>query len=102
MSATVTIAKGDLTPGTPKLVMVEGVPVCVAMIEGEVFAISDTCTHSDASLSEGELDGSLIECWLHGAQFDMRSGEVVTPPATAPAMKFNVQVDGEDVTISKN
>lgn len=99
---TTTLAKSELTPGTPKLVMVEGTPVCVAMIDGEVFAIADTCTHSDASLSEGELNGSLIECWLHGAEFDMRTGEAVTPPATAPARKFHVHVDGEDVTISKN
>lgn len=98
---TTTFAKSDLTPGTPKLVMVEGTPVCVAMIDGEVFAIADTCTHSDASLSEGELNGSLIECWLHGAEFDMRTGEAVTPPATAPSRKFHVHVDGEDVTISK-
>lgn len=100
MSAT--IQKSDLTPGTPKLVMVDDVPVCVALIENDVYAIGDTCTHSDASLSEGELNGSLIECWLHGAEFDMRTGEVMTPPATAPATKFHVHVDGEAVTISKN
>ncbi len=99
---TATISKSDLTPGAPKLVMVDGTPVCVALIDGEVYAIGDTCTHSDASLSEGDLNGSLIECWLHGAEFDMRTGEAVTPPATAPAKKFHVNVDGEDVTISRN
>jgi len=99
---TITIPKSELIPGSPKLVMVDGIPVCVALIDGEVFAIGDTCTHSDASLSEGDLDGSLIECWLHGAQFDMRTGAAVTPPATAPAQKFHVNVDGEDVTISRN
>jgi 3-phenylpropionate/trans-cinnamate dioxygenase ferredoxin subunit len=97
-----TFPKSELIPGAPKLVMVDGTPVCVAMIDGEVFAIGDTCTHSDASLSEGELSGSLIECWLHGAEFDMRTGEAVTPPATAPATKFHVHVDGENVTISRN
>lgn len=99
---TTTFPKSELIPGTPKLVMVEGIPVCVAIVDGEVYAIADTCTHSDASLSEGELNGPLIECWLHGAEFDLRTGEVVTPPATAPATKFKVHVDGEDVTISKN
>ncbi len=96
-----TIKKSELTPGVPKLVMVDDTPVCVALIDGEAFAIGDTCTHSDASLSEGELNGSLIECWLHGAEFDMRTGEAVTPPATAPAKKFDVHIDGEDVTISR-
>ena len=97
-----TIQKSDLTPGTPKLVMVDNTPVCVALIDGNVYAIADTCTHSDASLSEGELNGALIECWLHGAEFDMRTGEAVTPPATAPVAKFHVTIDGENVTISKN
>lgn len=99
---TTIIQKSELTPGTPKLVMVDGTPVCVALIDGDVYAIADTCTHSDASLSEGELNGSLIECWLHGAEFDMRTGEAVTPPATTPAKKFQVNVDGEDVTITRN
>ena len=99
---TTTFPKSELTPGTPKLVMVEGVPVCVALVDGEVYAIADTCTHSDASLSEGELNGPLIECWLHGAEFDVRTGEAVTPPATAPVAKFHVHIDGEDVTITKN
>ncbi|MFM8254650.1 MAG: non-heme iron oxygenase ferredoxin subunit [Actinomycetota bacterium] len=95
------IQRSELTPGAPKLVMVDGTPVCVALIDDEIFAIGDTCTHSDASLSEGELNGSLIECWLHGAEFDMRTGEAVTPPATAPAKNFDVHIDGEDVTISR-
>ena len=99
---TTTFPKSELVPGAPKLVMVEGTPVCVAIIDGDVHAIGDTCTHADASLSEGELSGALIECWLHGAQFDMRTGEAVTPPATAPAKKFLVDIDGENVTISKN
>ena len=44
---TITIPKSELIPGSPKLVMVDGIPVCVALIDGEVFAIGDTCTHSD-------------------------------------------------------
>jgi 3-phenylpropionate/trans-cinnamate dioxygenase ferredoxin subunit len=99
---TTTFAKSELTPGVPKLVMVEGTPVCVALFEERVYAIADTCTHSDASLSEGELDGPLIECWLHGAQFDIRTGAVATPPATAPATTFHVEVHGDEVTVTKN
>jgi 3-phenylpropionate/trans-cinnamate dioxygenase ferredoxin subunit len=97
-----TFSKSELTPGVPKLVMVDGVPVCVALFEDQVYAIGDTCTHSDASLSEGEMNGPLIECWLHGAEFDIRTGAVATPPATAPATKFHVTIDGEKITISKN
>jgi len=97
-----TFSKSELTPGVPKLVMVDGVPVCVALFEDQVYAIGDTCTHSDASLSEGEMNGPLIECWLHGAEFDIRTGAVATPPATAPATKFHVTIDGENITISRN
>ena len=97
-----TFSKNELTPGVPKLVMVDGVPVCVALFEDQVYAIGDTCTRSDASLSEGEMNGPLIECWLHGAEFDIRTGAVATPPATAPATKFHVTIDGENITISKN
>ena len=99
---TTTFAKSELTPGAPKLVMVEGVPVCVALFEDQVYAIGDTCTHSDASLSEGEMNGPLIECWLHGAEVDIRTGAVATPPATAAATKFQVTIDGDNVTISKS
>lgn len=96
-----TIQRSELNPGVAKLVMVDGTPVCVALIDGDIYAIGDTCTHSDASLSEGEIKGSLIECWLHGAEFDLRTGEAVTPPATAPAIQFHVDIDGENVTISR-
>jgi len=77
-----------------------GTPVCVTRIGDEVFAIADTCSHSDASLSEGEVSDYKIECWLHGAQFDLRSGEVVTPPASIPVEVFDVIREGDTIKIS--
>ena len=68
-------------------------------IGNEVFAVDDTCSHSDASLSEGEVLDFKIECWLHGAEFDLRTGEAVTPPAVAPIKVYPVSVDGDSVTI---
>nr|MBP6147612.1 non-heme iron oxygenase ferredoxin subunit [Candidatus Planktophila sp.] len=73
----------------------------VARIGDEVFAIGDTCSHSDASLSEGDITDYKIECWLHGAEFDLRSGEALTPPAVMPVQKYSVRVDGDSVTIEK-
>jgi nitrite reductase/ring-hydroxylating ferredoxin subunit len=67
----------------------------------EVFAIGDTCSHSDASLAEGDITDFKIECWLHGAEFDLRTGKALTPPATAPVHKYSVSVDGDSVTIEK-
>jgi 3-phenylpropionate/trans-cinnamate dioxygenase ferredoxin subunit len=52
-------------------------------------------------LSEGDVTGFKIECWLHGAEFDLRSGEALTPPAVMPVKKYSVRVDGDSVTIEK-
>jgi len=76
------LAFDSLIEGKPVAVEVEGVQVCVAKVGDEVFAVADTCTHSEASLSEGEITGGKIECWLHGAEFDLRTGKALTPPAT--------------------
>jgi len=84
----------------PVKIDLDGTPVCVTRIGDEVFAIADTCSHSDASLSEGEVTDFKIECWLHGAEFDLRSGEVVTPPASIPVEVFNVSRSGDAVIIS--
>ncbi len=76
-----------------------GQSICVARIGDEVFAIGDTCTHSDASLSEGDITGTRIECWLHGAEFDVRTGEAVGLPATEAVKSYHVHIDSDAVTI---
>ena len=95
------LTKSDLLEGKPSKVLLGDTPVCVAKIAGEVFAIADTCSHSDASLSEGDLTDHQIECWLHGASFDLRTGQALTPPAVAPVETFHVQDNGNTVVISK-
>ena len=75
--------------------------VCVARIGDAVFAVADICRHAEASLSEGDIKDYKIECWLHGAEFDLRSGEVLTPPAFEAIETFAVVRDGDTVTISK-
>jgi len=91
----------DLVPGKPVKVTLGNKDVCVARVGDEVFAVADICTHSEASLSEGEISNLQIECWLHRAQFDLRTGEAVTPPATEALETFEVQRDGDTVTISE-
>lgn len=90
----------SLVSGKPVAIDVDGVAVCVARIGDEVFAVEDTCTHSEASLSEGEITGTKIECWLHGAEFDLRTGEALTPPATAALKTFKVEVNGNQVVVT--
>ena len=89
----------SLSDGQPVKVEKNGRTICVTRIGNEVFAVDDTCSHSDASLSECEVLDFKIECWLHGAEFDLRTGEAVTPPAVAPIKVYPVSVDGDSVTI---
>jgi 3-phenylpropionate/trans-cinnamate dioxygenase ferredoxin subunit len=88
-----------MTSGKPLRIEKNGESICVARVGDQVFAIGDTCSHSDASLSEGDITDFKIECWLHGAEFDLRSGEALTPPATAPVKSYLVTVDGDSVTV---
>ena len=94
------IAFDSLVSGKPVAIEVDGVAVCVARIGDEVFAVEDTCTHSEASLSEGEITGTKIECWLHGAEFDLRTGQALTPPASAALKTFKVEVNGNQVVVT--
>ena len=89
-----------LVEGKPFAIDVDGVAVCVARVGDEVFAVADTCSHSEASLSEGEITGTKIECWLHGAEFDLRTGEALTPPATESLKSFKVERNGNQLTIT--
>jgi 3-phenylpropionate/trans-cinnamate dioxygenase ferredoxin subunit len=91
----------SLIDGKPVAIDLNGKAVCVTRVGDEVFAVADTCTHSDASLSEGEVNGFKIECWLHGAEFDLRSGAALTPPATQALQSFKVQRNGNQLVISE-
>jgi 3-phenylpropionate/trans-cinnamate dioxygenase ferredoxin subunit len=86
----------DLKPGMAVRVTAGGVPVAVFNIEGEFFAIADTCSHEEASLSEGYVDEDIVECPKHGAMFHIPTGEVRSLPATHSVAKFSTLVeDGE-------
>ncbi len=89
----------ELQQGKPVKVEKNGKTICVARVGDEVFAVDDTCSHSEASLSEGDITDFKIECWMHGAEFDLRTGEALTPPAVAPLHTYGVHVDGDSVTI---
>ena len=89
-----------LVEGKPVAIDVDGTPVCIVKVADEVFAVADTCTHAEASLAEGEVTGSKIECWLHGAEFDLKTGKALTPPATEALKTFNVKRNGNQLTIT--
>jgi 3-phenylpropionate/trans-cinnamate dioxygenase ferredoxin subunit len=81
----------DLPPGEATRVVAH-VPVAVFNADGELFAIDDTCTHQNASLSEGWLENCQIECPLHEASFDLRTGRPTGPPAKRPVRTYGVEV----------
>ncbi|MEI6869802.1 MAG: non-heme iron oxygenase ferredoxin subunit [Actinomycetota bacterium] len=93
------LSLATLVAGKPVRIEKNGESICVAKVGDQVFAIGDTCSHSDASLAEGDITDFKIECWLHGAEFDLRTGEALTPPAVAPVKSYLVTVDGDSVTV---
>ena len=72
-----------------------GTAVAIVRTAEGVFAIRDACSHADVLLSEGEVDGCTIECWLHGSQFDLRTGAPLTLPAVVAVPVYEVRLSGE-------
>lgn len=97
----VTVARvGFLEPGELTYVEVGDEPVCLINLDGELHAINDTCTHEDASLSDGTIDGDEIECPLHGGSFKIRTGEPTSFPVVVAIEKYTVRIVGDDVQVS--
>lgn len=75
-----------------------GDAIVLARWEGEIFALEDRCSHQDFPLSDGEIDrGGRIECVLHGAKFDLRTGRAVQLPAIAPVRTYPVEVRDDGI-----
>jgi 3-phenylpropionate/trans-cinnamate dioxygenase ferredoxin subunit len=90
----------DLVDGEPTKAEVDGTTVAVVLTEGQVYAINDTCSHGAVSLAEGDVDGCTLECWLHGSQFDLRTGAPLSLPATDPVPVYPVKVEDGLVYVS--
>jgi naphthalene 1,2-dioxygenase system ferredoxin subunit len=89
-------ARSDLAEGEVIGVEVGGRSIALYDADGGLFATDNICTHAYACLSDGWLDGEVIECPLHAARFDVRSGKVLDPPATEDLKTYPVRiVDGE-------
>jgi 3-phenylpropionate/trans-cinnamate dioxygenase ferredoxin component len=89
----------ELEDGKPLAVTLQDVDIAVVRDEDDVYAIRDRCSHAEIPLSEGDVDGCLIECWLHGSTFDLRTGKPTNLPATEPVATFPVEVRGADVYV---
>ncbi|MFV0464093.1 MAG: non-heme iron oxygenase ferredoxin subunit [Nostocoides sp.] len=90
-------ALSDLAVNEPALADIDGTKVAmVRTAERDVHAIEDTCSHANVSLSEGEVDGCTLECWLHGSRFDLQTGEPTGLPATQPVAVYPVTITEDD------
>jgi 3-phenylpropionate/trans-cinnamate dioxygenase ferredoxin component len=99
MSLTRACAASDLLDGKPLAVEVEGTEVALVRVGAEVFAIRDECSHASIALSEGDVEDCTLECWLHGSQFDLRTGQPLSLPATEPVAVYPVRIDDDDVLV---
>jgi 3-phenylpropionate/trans-cinnamate dioxygenase ferredoxin subunit len=82
---------------------IDGTQVAVVRAEdGNVYAIHDECSHASVPLSEGEIEGCTLECWLHGSRFDLRTGEPTGLPATEPVPVYPVEIRDGFVFVSLN
>lgn len=100
MPTRVELCKADqVAPGTALRVEAAGLTVAVFNVEGEFFVTDDACTHGPGSLSEGFIDGDVVECNFHNGQFDIKTGEVVAPPCMIPVKTYAATVDGGTVFI---
>jgi 3-phenylpropionate/trans-cinnamate dioxygenase ferredoxin component len=89
----------ELTPGSRRVVDVDGVMVAVFNLGGAYYAIEDVCTHDGGELASGSLEGEVIVCPRHGARFSIRTGEVLAPPAYEPVATFPVRIKDRKIQV---
>ena len=100
MAAVRICAVDELEMNQAVKVEIDGIPIAVVRdAAGDVFAIGDTCTHGDISLSEGFVEGDALECWAHGSQFSLKTGKPLTLPAYEPVPVYQVEITNGDVYI---
>lgn len=90
----------EIPSGMKKTVFVSGKKIALANVDGDFFAIDDTCSHEQCSLgTEGFLDGNVIICGCHGAQFDVTNGKVLSLPAPTDVQSYETKMENGDIYI---
>jgi len=92
----------ELLPGAYKIIDVDDVLIAVFNINGEYFAIEDSCTHDGECLTGGDIEGEEIICPRHGARFNIKTGEALTAPAYEPATTFPVRIKNNIIQVRDN
>jgi nitrite reductase/ring-hydroxylating ferredoxin subunit len=91
----------DVAPGTMTFVAIERERIVLAHVEGRFYAMRDVCGHRNAPLSRGRLDGHVIECPLHFATFDVRTGKLIDGPVSADVPVYEARVEGDTVYVRR-
>jgi glycine betaine catabolism B len=91
----------DILPSQMKEVEVDGQKVIIVNIDSKYYAIGSICTHEGGPLADGILSGYEVECPWHGSKFDVRTGDVISPPANEPEPSYEIKVDGNQILIKK-
>lgn len=91
----------DLEEAVPRCIEVEGKKLAVVLLNEKIYALDDTCSHEDVSLSEGEvdIDECALECWKHGSLFSLKTGEALSLPATKSVKTYEVHIIDNDVVL---
>ena len=89
----------DVLPGRAAAFTVEGERIALFDVGGNYYAIADICPHADGPLSEGEIQGTKVTCPWHGAEFDLTTGAVLSPPAYEGVRSYKVVVEGDDIKV---
>ena len=100
-SQSVTVRQATyVKPGDLAALEVKGVRIAIANVNGQLFAIDELCTHEQCSLAEeGTLEGTVVTCGCHGAQFDVTTGQVLAPPAVEPLKVYPVHVEAGRIVV---
>ena len=98
----VAVAKiGDVPVGGMTVVAIDRERIMLANVDGQFFAMRDMCGHRNAPLSRGRLEGCIVECPLHFAQFDVRTGRLIDGPISADVPVYEVRVEGDTVFVKR-
>lgn len=91
--------RSDLAEGEAIAVEVADKTIAIFHVEGNLYAIDDMCSHEEAPLCEGVLEGFEIECPWHAARFCIKTGKALTPPAYEDLDRYNVRFNGDDIEL---
>lgn len=90
----------DIQDGEIKSYLVETEVVCICNVKGEYYAFKDQCSHQEFPLSDGELEGNVVTCAYHGAEFDVTTGEALCMPAVEPVETYEIKIEDGEIYVA--